>query len=94
MKHPFCHWCGVEVKRYKKPDGKLKDNSATIDHLYSRYNPLRYVQPKNTEVTVLACHKCNNERSNEETSSLSKEELHFRSSNHLLLIKNLTLVLN
>jgi hypothetical protein len=34
---------------------------ATIDHLYSKYNPLRQESTNDTR-RVLSCYKCNHER--------------------------------
>jgi len=53
---------------------KLPDNMATIDHLYSRMDPRRYVQNGNETSHVLACRKCNLERSKEDL--LKCAELH------------------
>jgi hypothetical protein len=49
---------------------------ATIDHVVSRYNPLRWVKRKPDEIRkVLACFECNNRRASEEMAQLTKEEL-------------------
>lgn len=52
--------------------GKLKnvpDDMATIEHIYSRLNPSRWIRGKR----VLACYKCNNEKSREEELALPIE---------------------
>lgn len=76
-----CHWCRVEtvlflLGRYQK----MPDNYATIDHLKSRFDPERQVNPSYEERTVLACNKCNFKRNLEETKSRPIEELWERSS--------------
>ena len=49
---------------------------ATIDHIVSRYSPLRWVKKQPDEVRkVLACFECNNRRAAEEMARLSREEL-------------------
>ena len=49
---------------------------ATVDHLYSKYNPLRWIKPKPNETRrVLACSDCNQRRQQKETQSLSYDEL-------------------
>ena len=70
-----CHWCGRETKLLNIPEikGPAPADMATIDHLISRYSPERWVKRGNAK--VLACYECNSKRANEETMSLSKEEL-------------------
>jgi hypothetical protein len=49
---------------------------ATIDHVISRYSPLRWVRAKpNEKRKVLACCECNQRRQQEETAKLPKEEI-------------------
>lgn len=58
-----CHWCGVETVWAANNDGKNPDNSATLDHIYSRYHPKRREPNKDCERRyVLACQACNHER--------------------------------
>lgn len=79
-KNPHCHWCGELTELTNCPDGKIPNNAATIDHLYSRYDVRRWVKRKPGEVKkVLACYACNQRRSIEETARLSKEEIFMRS---------------
>lgn len=83
-----CFWCncamlllpkGGATKRHQSN----KANLATIDHLRSRYNSSRQEPSKNKEErTVLACHKCNNERGDAETALLSIEDLRRRSGRY------------
>lgn len=59
----YCYWCGRLTKvRPLNPltlKVKLKENEATIDHLYHRGHPLRAVFPSEK---VLACYRCNQDR--------------------------------
>jgi hypothetical protein len=58
---------------------------ATVDHLYSRYDPRRWVKAKDGEVRkVLACFECNNKRASWETKNLGQEELSKRGQGHCL----------
>lgn len=60
---PHCHWCGVETKLYHKfSGGRTEPDQATLDHLYTRLDPLRYRHDHARQVFVLACYKCNWER--------------------------------
>jgi hypothetical protein len=60
--------------------GKLPDNGATIDHLFTKLDPERYQPPKPGERRlVLCCWKCNNDRAAQRNAMLSKEELWRRS---------------
>jgi hypothetical protein len=63
------------------PKGQtLPHNAATIEHLVSRYTPNRWKKKKKGEQRkVLACYKCNHERSRQETLCLSREEVLKRS---------------
>jgi hypothetical protein len=76
---PRCHWCGRETILTNDANLKKKTTSplmATIDHVVSRYNPLRWVKRQPDEVRkVLACFECNNRRASEEMAQLSREEL-------------------
>ncbi len=53
-------WCAEDYAR----DRLLPDDAATLDHLYSRLNPLRGKVAG--ECTVLACWKCNYQRAQQE----------------------------
>jgi len=58
---------------------------ATVDHLYSRYDPRRWVKGKDGEVRkVLACFECNNKRASWETKMLGQEELSKRGQGYCL----------
>lgn len=81
-KDPHCHWCNIEVIFFSlKKHQVTPDNYATIDHLNTRYYKRRRQQFSSGQVQtcVLACNKCNWERNEEETQSLSIEELRYRS---------------
>jgi hypothetical protein len=54
---------------------------ATIDHVISRYNFSRWIKKKKQEPArkVLACFKCNHQRSVQETLCLSRAEVLKRS---------------
>lgn len=78
--NPFCHWCGEPTELTNCPNGQIPNKAATIDHLYSKLDPRRWVKRKPGEVKkVLACYDCNQRRSIEETSRLTKEEITMRS---------------
>lgn len=73
--NPHCHWCGCLTVLANTH----VENQATVDHLYSRYNPARYLDRGHDEpTTVLACYKCNHERGVKETASRPREELYLR----------------
>jgi hypothetical protein len=87
--HPFCYYCGclttlTHIKNI--PSGEsLPPNSATIEHLISRFEPTRWKQKKNgTRRKVLACYKCNQQRSILETLCLSRVEVLKRSRGYSL----------
>jgi hypothetical protein len=57
---PHCHWCGQPtVLPGVTPAGSVGP-VATLDHLYSRFHPLR--QSEREVPLVLACRDCNAER--------------------------------
>lgn len=55
-----CHHCGCSVVRAKSGQKRNKDNTATIDHIFSRYDIRRACV--NGSKWVLSCHKCNDHR--------------------------------
>ncbi len=64
-KIPYCFWCGVEtVWTEQVPHRPLPDNAATCDHIRSRFCNAR-AQGDNWHqgICVLACNRCNRERS-------------------------------
>lgn len=73
-KDPHCYWCGCEVRNYYDGHhGRVHEDRATLDHLYSRYDPRR---GKENGKRVLACWKCNHEREKAETKAQPLERLH------------------
>jgi len=56
-----CYYCGCStIKPEDIPKGSSnKDTMATLEHVYSKYNPLRGLEP---QVYVLSCFKCNHEK--------------------------------
>ncbi len=78
--NPHCFWCKCLTQLTNNSDGKVPHNAATIDHLYSRYDPRRWVKRKPGQIKkVLSCHTCNQHRGYQETKRLSKEEILRRS---------------
>ncbi len=63
-KDPHCFWCGRLVKEYPliKRHQKIPNDSATIDHLASRFSGKRKEVHFKEKTLVLACRVCNNER--------------------------------
>lgn len=54
-----CHWCGCRTV-LRSPTlgrGRPPQNLATVDHLWSRFSPLRRQHEHGP--LVLACHECN-----------------------------------
>lgn len=85
-RNPSCHWCGRDtmlvLRTEAHPHNKVppRDDEATIDHLRSRFDPTRQEPNLNHEFRrVLACWRCNNERSRAEQAQRPLEELHRRS---------------
>lgn len=79
--NPNCRFCGVRtviLKQNGKSSPAYDPKMATIEHLYSRYNPKRSVGFNRNKVT-LACAKCNNDRQKKEADSLGIEEIRRRS---------------
>lgn len=77
---PHCYWCGCLTKWIDKNGGTFPMDAATIDHVYSKYTQEERRATGNPK--VLACWKCNNERSQKETDALDREELRLRSKQH------------
>ena len=69
-KDPHCHWCGKEVKDYGDLTGKQYPHDlATLDHLVSRF----FRKKGDVVKKVLACWKCNEERSLKEQLERNKQ---------------------
>jgi hypothetical protein len=73
----LCYWCKRltyapdDPQRFSKTPNKVKRLGATIDHLYSRLNPLRHTRAQRW---VMACSSCNAKRAQEECAGEFKEE--------------------
>ena len=84
-KDPHCRWCGVEVVYFElQKNQRTPDNFATIDHLKDRNNPTRREVGMKAITLVLACNKCNWERSETERKNTPIEVLRERSGNNRL----------
>lgn len=65
-RNPYCHWCGVPtILPIRGVSQGLSSNTATKDHLVMK--KLRRKGVKEDSKAVLACFKCNNERSVQQT---------------------------
>ena len=70
-RHPFCYWCGVIlIEDYS--EGTRLDNAATLDHLRSKFWGKRPNVFGKERTMVLACNKCNLERSRKEQDFIRK----------------------
>jgi hypothetical protein len=73
LEDPHCHWCGI-ITRWLSPEGgKLPEDAATIDHLYTRYEMEKRKEMGNP--CVLACNKCNHDLGEQATAAQPIEEL-------------------
>jgi hypothetical protein len=83
----ICHWCGCTCIYFPMPvkgkQPKQPDNYATIDHYYGRLDPRRTAETK--WLTVLACHKCNQRRGQEDELKLPIEKLRERAGGRVPL---------
>jgi 5-methylcytosine-specific restriction endonuclease McrA len=82
---PHCHWCHCRTVWWvKATNHKNKPpNAATLDHLISRLNPLRYKMPSYPkELFVLACQSCNHKRGVQEDIAL-RHKAHWNSREEL-----------
>jgi 5-methylcytosine-specific restriction endonuclease McrA len=70
---PHCYWCGVFTEEPIQNGGRLSDDTATLDHLYTRYEMEKRVSEGNP--FVLACNKCNHDRGEAATQAQPIEEL-------------------
>lgn len=60
---PHCYWCGRCLTLDMWPGDVQPPNFATLDHLRSRFHPLRtQPNPHGIPRTVMACHGCNEHR--------------------------------
>lgn len=85
---PCCHWCRRLTVLVFRPEGigmrqvPRADNEATIDHLNDRYSGRPQIH--GVELTVLACHRCNQKRADEATAAIPIEELRLRSKRGII----------
>lgn len=91
--NPHCYHCGCKlVLPMGEPHKTEPENSATLEHIRTRLNPLR--QELNDGVstrTVLSCWKCCNKGAADEQGELPKEELWKRSGRQPQTINNKSL---
>lgn len=64
---PYCYWCGCLTVL----NAQSHPHQATVDHLYSKWHPLRQEKYKagsdrTAVLHVLACLECNNARGNDD----------------------------
>lgn len=78
--NPYCVYCGIETilpdDHRQRRGVPVPKNVATIDHKYSRYNPMRNVEKQEL---LLSCNLCNNYRAQLEEDKIPIEELRTRS---------------
>jgi len=80
-----CHWCRKPTVLTNLSRSSIPSNAATVDHLISRLSPHRWVRKKpNQRRKVLACCRCNTNRSIQETLCLSRAEILKRSQGYSL----------
>lgn len=83
--NPHCYYCGnlTELPPHMQHLKNQKDHYATIEHIYSKYNPLRRTPNTTMEQRhVLACYKCNQEKARQDELAVGIEELRRRSGQH------------
>lgn len=69
LKNPYCHWCGKRTRLvFLKRGQTMPDDGATVDHVFNRLDPTRL----SNQSTVLACHKCNQDRGREDQRHLGE----------------------
>lgn len=77
--NPFCVYCGIKTILLPNKGRRGKkwqpNNLATIEHIYTRFDPRRRTPNVNNERRhVLACYKCNHEKGQEAHALYSKFE--------------------
>ena len=75
-----CHWCNEEL--FRGEGFNKKDNTATVDHIYDIKDIRRFLLTED-ENTVIACDKCNTERTNAE---LYKRKYAFNREEIIILV--------
>ncbi len=75
--NPHCYWCGIEVIDYQIAQPKrLPDDQATLDHLQDRLGRDKRPMLNGKPLTVLACYKCNLERSAKKQQEMQRKGIH------------------
>ena len=92
LQDPTCRFCGIlTILPEDLPPNSVKNTKATIEHLDSRYNPMRGayqgMSGKIAERCTLACWKCNNDRNKVEQEQVPIEELRKRSGRGLSIFQ-------
>ena len=72
----LCYWCGrscllPEQLGYLRPKGVPSGRAATLDHLFSKLNPMRQRSVVISKY-VMACASCNRKRSRQEVEEYRK----------------------
>ena len=62
--HPYCYWC-EKITVVQISDEPQKPETATFDHIYSKFHPLRKTE-LGEKVGVLSCYACNQKRGRDE----------------------------
>lgn len=89
---PRCYYCGRVTRLLETNGGHIPDDAATIEHLDSRYSDERGKHSGEYR-RVLACRKCNNERSSPKAHGMAIQEIWERDG-HLFKIAKMLGALN
>jgi 5-methylcytosine-specific restriction endonuclease McrA len=76
--NPCCRECGT-LTVLPSQGSEDREDLATVDHLYSRYDVRRYLQTCGPRYRLL-CRRCNNRRGCRETGAIPKPEREKRSA--------------
>lgn len=71
-----CQYCGCQTTWVRGKNTQCFDNSATIEHIYSRQD-IRHLLFKHTEKLTLACFKCNQQKNKEEQLTMFNNGMYF-----------------
>lgn len=73
--NPHCHWCGRLTTLKGRAEQRLTPETATLDHLYSRFDARRKEVNRTTEKRrLLACYECNQRRCREAVAASNTEK--------------------
>jgi hypothetical protein len=79
VENPHCRICGrLTVLPVQDKHAPQTPDTATLDHLFSRYDVRRYLYTTGPRYRLL-CRECNNTRGVQETESIPKPEREHRS---------------